>query len=58
MKCEDSDCDDLHPYEPEEGCGCEGGCHYCCHFGCQACLDKAVMDDRPWWRKLFRLEPR
>jgi hypothetical protein len=57
MRCQDPDCEDLHRYEPEEECGCGGECHYCCHFGCRACLEKAAMDDRPWWRKLFRLKP-
>ena len=35
-------------YIPDDGCDCEGECHYCDEYGCQQCLalsKKAVEED-------------
>lgn len=50
-------CEEIHPYQPHELCGCEGECHYCSHMGCEQCVEKA-WNDRPWWQRLFRRRPK
>lgn len=46
-------CEEVHPYEPHDMCGCDGQCQCCSHVGCERCMERAYKD-LPWWRKLFK----